>query len=291
VEIAIIEVGLGGRLDATNVLSPLLTITTDISYDHMDVLGHTLERIAAEKGGIIKPGVPHLTGLLPEAAQSVISRICTAQGAPLFRVDPDRLSMSPDRSALDYRTEGLTVRHLKPALLGEHQLRNTALALEAVSIMRDRGVRLPLSAVREGIATTQWRGRFQMIARKGRPTIILDVCHNASGAVAFAQTFARRFPGRRVSMIVGFVQKKQHQQMFDALSGVAAEYLLVPLKTRRSIHVDEIITTIDFRGVPVRRCRSLAAAYAAIVKRAGSDDIIPVIGSHYLVGEFLGRYT
>jgi dihydrofolate synthase / folylpolyglutamate synthase len=286
----VIEVGLGGRLDATNVLNPLLTITTDISFDHMEILGDTLEKISIEKGGIIKTGVPHVTGILPATAAKVLSRICEERNAPLNRVEPERFHIASDGSSFDYRTGDLEVRNLHPSLAGEHQFKNAAVVLEAIAILRSHGFKVPLSAIRNGIAATTWRGRFQIIARRGRPTIILDVCHNAAGALAFAKTFAHRYPERRLPMIVGFVQKKEHQVMFDALSTVASEYLLVPLKTKRTILLEDLMQNIDFRGVPVRRCRSLAGAYGALVKHAHSDDIIPVIGSHYLVGEFLSRY-
>jgi dihydrofolate synthase/folylpolyglutamate synthase len=268
-----------------------VTVTTDISYDHMDVLGDTLEKIAAEKGGIIKPGVPHVTGLLPQSAQRVLRGIASQVGAPFLGVDARRLTLRPEQLALDYITGNLAVTNLRPSLLGEHQLRNTAVVLEVTEVLRSLGLRLSRTAVERGIRSTQWRGRFQVLSHRGKPTIILDVCHNAAGAVAFATTFSHLYPGRKAPIIVGFVQKKEHQKMFDALSIVASEYLLVKLKSHRSIDLDETIRSVDLRGVPVRAYRSLASALSALVKQADSDDIIPVIGSHYLVGEFLGRYT
>jgi len=286
----VIEVGLGGRLDATNVLNPLLTITTDISFDHMEILGDTLEKISSEKGGIIKTGVPHVTGILPQAAAEVLNRICEERHAPLHRVEIERLRIAENGSSFEYHSGDLAVRNIRPSLPGDHQFKNAAVVLEAIEILRERGIKVPVQAIRRGIAGTAWRGRFQVIERRGKPTVILDVCHNAAGALAFAKTFAQRYPGARLPMIVGFVQKKEHQLMFDALSTVASEYLLVPLKTKRTILLEELMQNIDFRGVPVRRCRSLAGAYGALVKHAQSDDIIPVIGSHYLVGEFLSRY-
>lgn len=282
--------GLGGRLDATNVLTPVLSVTTDISFDHMDVLGDTLEKIAAEKGGIIKRGIPHLLGPLPKPAERTLRRIARKQGAPLCAVSLDRISMRPETGALEYLGENLKVSDLRPSLLGEHQLKNTTVALTAIDILRGLGWRLSVEDVRRGIGSTRWRGRFQVIVEPRKPTIILDVCHNTAGARAFAKTFAERYPGRRVAMIVGFVQKKEHQLMFDALSAVASEYLLVPLKTHRSTQLADLMKQIDFRGVTARPCRSLAAAWTALVKPAQAHDIIPVIGSHYLVGEYLGRY-
>lgn len=268
-----------------------MTVTTDISFDHMDVLGHTLEKIATEKAGIIKPGVPHVIGLLPQAAEDVVRSIAAQMNAPVRCVDVHRLNTRPGQFALDYTTDDLKMTNLKPSLLGEHQLRNAALVLEVAAALRSVGLRLSKSAIERGIKSTEWRGRFQILARRGKPTIVLDVCHNAAGAAAFAETFKYRYPGTKAPIIAGFVQKKEHQKMLDALSAVASEYHLVRLKSHRSIDLDETIRSVDFRGIPVRTYRTLGAALTALVKQTDSDDIIPVIGSHYLVGEFLGRYT
>ena len=256
----------------------------------MEVLGSTLTRIAREKAGIIKPGVPHLIGYLPPSAEQVMRTYCRRRHAPLHALHPRRYRFYPDEFMLEYESGDLKIGRLRPALLGEHQLKNTALALEAIALLKKGGVRISLRAVRAGISSTFWPGRFQIIARRGRPTIVLDVCHNASGVEAFVRTCRTRFPGRRMPIVIGVVRKKEHQEMFDAFSSIAREYALTPLKTHRSVSPAELQRTIDWRGIPVRRFGSLRKACDTVVKNASNDDIILIVGSHYLVGEYLKTY-
>ncbi len=287
VDIAVIEVGLGGRLDATNILHPELTIITDISYDHVEILGTTLRKIAREKAGIIRGGVPNLIGQLPKDAEKVIWETCSSRKAPLSRLTDSAYRIHRKELQLDFHSGELSLKNLTPALIGIHQLRNCALALKAASLLEERGTRLSASAIKRGIETTWWPGRFQLMRIKDGPQLVLDVGHNAGGVEAFAESFRLKFPGKKANMIVGFVQRKRHQEMFDALADIAQSYTLVPLKTKRSANVRELLATIRWRGVPVRRGRNVAAAYERLAELSSKDDIIVIIGSHYLVGEFL----
>lgn len=288
VDIAVIETGLGGRLDATNVLNPILTITTDISRDHVEILGSSIRKIAWEKAGIIKPGVPHLIGLLPDAAVEVIREVCRARKAPLHRLRRSRMKVDLKNLRLNYATDRFSFGDVAPSLPGTHQLKNTALVLEACSILRETGLtRVTKRAILDGIAHTDWPGRFQIIRANGSPTHVLDVAHNARGMEAFVDAFERVFPGRRAQVIVGFVKRKPHQQMFNSLSRIAASYSLVPLHTKRTIDIREIMQTLKWRDIEPKRYGSLRTAYTRVLKNGGPDDIIIVVGSHYLVGEFL----
>lgn len=291
VDIAVIEVGLGGRLDATNVLHPLLTMTTDISFDHMEQLGHSLEAIASEKAGIIKQGVPHLIGILPPQAMNVMVERCRVHDAPLVPLSSTDFSSNEPPGFVTFHTNELSVRHAPLALYGSHQTTNAALALKAVTVLRTRGFRISEKAIKQGLKTTHWPGRFQIIHRRNHPTMVCDVGHNVGGVNAFVDSFQKRFPNRRCFCIVGFVQKKEHQKMFDALSIVTAEYLLVKMKTRRSADPVEFLKSIDWHGIPARKVSSLDTAIRSLTKRLSHDDIIVVIGSHYLVGEFLEKYS
>jgi dihydrofolate synthase/folylpolyglutamate synthase len=173
-------------------------------------------------------------------------------------------------------------------LTGPHQLINAAVAVKAVEILRDfHHMKIPVRAIREGIAHTDWPGRFQIILQEDGPTLILDVCHNLGGVTAFAESFLRRYPGQKAFVITGLVKRKQHQKMFDQLARVASSYSLVPLKTKRSTDLEELLHQIRFRGVTVRKFGSLRTAYNKLLKSCGPNDIISIIGSHYLVGEFL----
>ncbi len=289
VDIAVIETGLGGRLDATNVLKPILTMTTDISRDHTEILGRRIDKIAWEKAGIIKPGVPHLAGNLQPTAMKTIARVCEERQAPLFRLDSSVFAADDDDTALSFRNNGLTIEHARLALLGPHQILNAALTLNAVAILKQQGLRISKQAVRTGLTTVRWPGRFDVQTRRGKPTLVLDVGHNAGGVAAFTQTFRCRFPGRKAHILTGMVRNKEHQKIFDLLSKIAIDYTLVPPNTHRSTDVDELLKTINWRRIPVRPFKSLDAGYRHLAKLAGPDDIICIVGSHYLVGEFVSR--
>jgi dihydrofolate synthase/folylpolyglutamate synthase len=282
---------LGGRLDATNVLQPLVTVITDISFDHVEILGPTLADIAREKAGIIKPGIPTVIGLLPPEARRIARTVCKELGSPLVTLMKEDFRVDRDGQHLDFLSDGLRFERLAPSLKGPHQLRNAAVALKAIEIIRSQGISLPFRAVRVGIEHTAWPGRFQVV-RKGRfsPTVVLDVCHNPGGAAAFVETFRRLFPGRRARFLVGFVKRKAHQEMIDHLARIASEFRLTPLPTRRSMSPRELETTLNWHRVPVVRCARFETAYRKLLKQAGPDDIIAVIGSHYLVGEYLSKF-
>ncbi|UCG63110.1 MAG: bifunctional folylpolyglutamate synthase/dihydrofolate synthase [Candidatus Zixiibacteriota bacterium] len=290
VDIAVVETGLGGRLDASNVLSPELTITTDISRDHLEILGYTIPKIAREKAGIIKSSVPHLIGLLPLSAEKVIRTTCKEVGAPFFKLHKSNFVVYPNEMSLNFQYNGLAIRKVKPSLPGPHQLKNTALVLKAVSVLRERGLRVGKRAISEGISRTDWPGRFQIIRRSNLPTHVFDVCHNAAGIESFVDTIQKTFPGRKAKVITGFVKRKQHQKMFNSLSRIAESYALVPLRSGRSSNLGELIDRIDFRGVPLRRYGSLRGAYSKTLRNCDPRDVVAIIGSHFLVGEFFEKY-
>jgi dihydrofolate synthase/folylpolyglutamate synthase len=275
-------------LDATNVLKPSLTIITDISKDHIEILGNSLRRIAWEKAGIVKPHVPMLIGSLPAEAEMVIREVCRKREAPLVKVKRSKLKVDEPRLRLSYATDRFRVDNLSPALVGTHQLKNTAVVLEAINQLNSRAiVSISKTAALTGIRTTFWPGRFQVIHHPEGPLLVLDVAHNARGMEAFVDSFRRKFPGRQAKVLVGFVKRKPHQQMFDSLSAIAAEYAVVPLDTKRSIDIPELMATLRWRGIPHTRYGSVQTAYKKLMHSAAPNDIIVIIGSHYLLGEFM----
>ena len=188
-------------------------------------------------------------------------------------------------------SNGFVFRGLQSSLYGQHQLRNSALALKAVSLLRQFGLSISEKAVVEGLAAVRWPGRFQVITKKNQPTHVFDVGHNVGGVQAFVESFQNRFPEKKAIIITGFVKRKEHQKMFDALSSIAGEYALVPLKSHRTTPLGELMERTNWRGIKVRRFSSLEAAYKRLLKQSASDDIISVIGSHYLVGEFFDKFN
>ncbi|MGH8016402.1 MAG: bifunctional folylpolyglutamate synthase/dihydrofolate synthase, partial [Candidatus Zixiibacteriota bacterium] len=269
---------------------PNLTITTDIDFDHTEILGETIQKISREKAGIIKSGTPHLIGQLPTAAADIMSKTCQELSAPFHKLNRTELKPNKKKMSLTFANNGFSFAEISPALYGLHQLSNTALVLKATAIFRSNGLYVSKKAIKEGIRNTVWPGRFQILTAPGKPAIVLDVAHNPGGIRAFVEAFRLRFSEKKGLFISGFVQKKNHQGIFDKLSEIAAEYVLVPLRTKRSADAQKLLRKIDFRGVPARRCGTLAGAFQYVTKKADSDDIICVVGSHYLVGEFLEKF-
>lgn len=290
VDFAVIETGLGGRLDASNVLSPELTITTDVSRDHVEILGSTIAKIAREKAGIIKPAVPHLVGLLKPAAEKVMRERCRSVGSPFHRLTRNSFKLYPESMRFDFSHNGLAMGGLAPSLPGLYQLRNAALVVKAVSLLREGGVRISKRAIREGISSAVWPGRFQIIRFSDQPVHVLDVSHNGAGVESFVESFKVLLPGRKARVITGLVKRKDHQRMFNALSDIARSYALVPLRSGRSADVAELASQIAWRGIAPETYRSLKTAHKKVVNRCGPDDVVVVIGSHYLVGEFMETF-
>ena len=194
--VVVVETGMGGRLDSTNVIRhPLLSVITGISLDHTAFLGDTVEKIASEKAGIVKPGAPVLYGGEEEAAWQVVEAVAQAKGSPVSRMDYASLTchrMTLNGTQFDYGD----YRKMELSLLGTYQPRNAAVVLQAVDLLRSQGLAVPESAVREGLVQVQWPGRFQLLS--AQPPVIFDGAHNAQGIAAAVDSIAVYFPKRKV---------------------------------------------------------------------------------------------
>jgi dihydrofolate synthase/folylpolyglutamate synthase len=291
VEIAVCEVGLGGRLDAVNALpAPEATVITSIGHDHQAWLGRTLGRIFFEKSGVIRPGVPHV-----QAVGDALRRA----GTPFHRANPlaawnlgrDVLcrSVSTDwgrrRQTVDVSWPGSARRRYVVPFLGAHQRANTALAAALCELLRRRGWTLPEASVRRGFATARWPGRFD-VARRGRGGVaILDGAHNPEAAGVLAETYRASPWGRRAcTLIFGCLKDKDLDGMVRRLAPVVDRVLAVPLPSPRGRPAAEVRDAWASRA-PVIACRSAVEAW----RRAARDASAPVLatGSLYLVGELL----
>jgi dihydrofolate synthase / folylpolyglutamate synthase len=270
---AVIEVGMGGRLDATNVITPELTIVTGIDRDHVKALGRTLEAIAGEKAGIMKPGVPLLLAPCSRGVERVFLQRGRSLGSPVARL-ADLIACTqarPRRGGARYRwrrVDGSTgVQTL--ALHGEHQVGNALLASEAARRLRVRGRPIREEVIRAGIARCRWPGRFQMLpARRGQPPVIFDVGHNPQGAAAVAATW-RRWMGTLPppTLIVGMLGDKDHAGFFRALQPLAPGLCLIPLDSPRAGPLAPIESAARRAGLRPRRYRSMASAWREARRR------------------------
>jgi dihydrofolate synthase/folylpolyglutamate synthase len=209
-DICVVEVGLGGRLDSTNVIeSPEVSVIVPIALDHTELLGDTLAAIACEKAGIIKAGAPVVSAVQDPEAMAVIAARAEEQGCPLVCVDAEKLSGTP--ASFHYRDW----QNFRLGLLGSYQPQNAATALEVVGVLRSRGWEIPDAAVGTGLANTVWPGRFEVLGND--PTFIVDGGHNPQGAQALIESLAQRYPGRPVIMIMGVLADKDYATMLRTI--------------------------------------------------------------------------
>ena len=293
----VIEVGLGGRLDATNVIEPLVSVITSLSYDHMQVLGNTLTEIAGEKAGIIKPGVPVVSSAQAPEAVAVIKRRCQEQGALLLRVGPEH---TPD-CQYTYRDEGAdserqwfsittptnTYRNLELSLLGAHQLENAAAAAAVAETLRAQGLPVDERAIRQGLREARWPGRLQVVQRQ--PLLVVDGAHNAD---SFARLFAalrRHFAFECLLLVLGTMADKD-------INGIAAEIVHAGVSRvvvtgaahPRAAAPDALAATLARAGQrEITSCADVSAALRLALCEASARDLVCVAGSIYLAGEAL----
>jgi dihydrofolate synthase/folylpolyglutamate synthase len=267
-DLVIWETGLGGRLDATNIVTPLASVITNIGLDHTQWLGETLEKIAAEKAGIIKPGVPVVTATAAPEALVVIENVARQNGSPLTRVDQYPAARRPPPAAL----------------VGDHQKLNAALALATVEVLQKQ---IPVSAenIRGGLSTVDWPGRLQLVPQPGGKQILLDGAHNAAGAEVLRAALEKHFAHARPLLIFGALADKNWLAICRTLAPLAAKIFTVPVASERTANARELAAA--FRSAnPIAEVVAFKNFDEAL--NASKDEpFIVVTGSLYLVGEAL----
>jgi dihydrofolate synthase / folylpolyglutamate synthase len=263
------ETGLGGRLDATNIVTPLASVITNIQYDHQKWLGETLASIAAEKSGIIKPGVPVITATEGEDSLRVISETARRQQAPLTVLSPKAVQSPP----LD------TVRL---PLLGQHQKMNAAVAVATVRTLASQ-IPVDEEVIRSGLARVHWAGRLQLVTRPSGQKVLLDGAHNVDGARILAAGMTECFPSAKPTLVLGILRDKDWPGMCDVLAPLAERILLVPVPSERSATPQELAVACRLANpkAQVTECGSLREALAA----TAGEAFLTIAGSLYLIGE------
>lgn len=288
VDVAVIEVGLGGRLDSTNVVAPLVSVITSISLDHTFVLGDTLAEIAGEKGGIIKPGVPVVSA--PQKAESlaVLRQIAGEQGAP-FTVVGEGIRFESRASSLE--GQQFSVGKLGEAeslelsirLLGEHQVENAATAYAALDRIRQQGFPLSNEDIQAGFAALQWPGRFEVIRQT--PAVVFDVAHNRDSARRLRQAVDHYFSGKPVTLVFGALADKDIPGMFaELLPHIEAVVFFKP-NHPRAISLERLRGMAGSYSPEVFLAESQDRVWEQAFSRAGDDGVIVVTGSLTTVGE------
>ena len=282
VDIAIIEVGLGGRLDATNVVdTPLVSVITSLSLEHTQQLGNTLGKIAFEKAGIVKANCPAVIGQVPPEAKTVFLEKVTSLNSPATWVEPaQRL---PNNWA-EYQGIKYPL-----ALLGEFQLMNSALAIATIQILQAQGWQISLEAIQTGMEKTQWRGRVQWLEYQGKK-LLLDGAHNPAAAIVLRQyvdSLANSLTAQPVNWVMGILSTKDHQNIFRALLKPGDRLYLVPVPDHSSADPNQLAEIAQDTCPDLASCQVYADVYQALEQSLLQPELTILCGSLYLVGHFL----
>lgn len=279
VDVAVLEVGLGGRLDATTAARPRVTAVTRVGLDHTEFLGETVAAIAREKAAIFRKGTPAVVSNQPPEAREVIEACAAAAGAPLLLEDRDFSLDALGR----YRGPSLVLEGLALGLHGEHQHHNAAVAVTCAHLLEAQGLEVGAESIRTGLRRTRWPGRLEQIP--GHPPLLLDGAHNEDGATALrAALDAPPYAGRPVHLVFGVVSDKRVEPMLRTLLPRCASAALTPLPTARSLDPEGYLGVARSLCPVVDVATSAADALARARRRAGPDGWVLVAGSLYLVG-------
>jgi len=290
IDIGIIEVGLGGRLDATNLFTPDITAITSIGLDHVKTLGPTLELIAAEKAGIIKSGIPLLTGNIDPSPLAVISEVASQRNAPHYRLGKDfgyaNIVNSTDGIRFDYYFGDIQFGGLHSNLIGVHQANNLSIALTAFILYRQKqGLPIAEEIIRNALANIHWAGRMQLLGKD--PYIYVDGAHNLQGINALATNIAVNFPSQKVRMVVSILADKDYVHMLQRLAEVADVFYIAQNESDRAATVEQQSSILATTGKPYFTAESVVSAYQMALKDSLPEDVIICGGSLYTVGEIL----
>ena len=282
-DVVSLEVGMGGELDSTNVIqSPLVAVLTNIGLDHTEFLGDTLEKICETKSKIIKPGTIAVTYREKPSVEAVIDARCKEVGAKWMPADFDSIhlvSASLEGQVFDWGPYlGI---HLP--LLGKHQLYNAAVVLTIVKALRERGLTISDEAMREGIASVSWPGRFELVARN--PLFIVDGGHNPQCIEALVNNVRDYLGGKRLTILTGVLADKDYGDMYQDMAQYAAEFVTVTPPNPRALPAQELKAYLERFGKPVTACDTVAEGVALAKKLAGADGVVLAYGSLYMVGD------
>ena len=282
-----LEVGLGGAIDSTNVVTPLISVITNVSLDHMDYLGNTVEEIASVKAGIIKPGVPVVTAAKGTALR-IIRETAATKGSRLIEVERDITWSVFDQDlktgCQQFVIDGLQNKyHVNLPLLGQHQQSNAATAVAAVEMLFNGSGHLPAAAIVEGLRTVHWPGRLELVG--GSPFVVIDGAHNHAGAKVLKQTLAEYFPGRGMVFVLGMLADKERAKVVAELATLCRAVVVTRSNNPRAGDWAELATYIREYLSDVQCIENVGEAIEAAIAMARSDEVVCITGSLYMVAE------
>lgn len=279
VDIAIIEVGLGGRLDPTNIICPLVSVITEVGMDHMGFLGNTIEEIALEKAGIMKRGVPVALGPQEKAALSVLTAAAKGLGIPVIDPDATNVRETSRDVTFDVRLPEETIRNLTVSLRGRHQAENACAALGAIYALRRRGFNIPLDKIRAGMADVHWPGRLEYFGN-----VILDGAHNEPGVKALCRYCDDWLPKEKTVLLSGMMEDKDVAQMTKRLSSRVRCVVVARPDVPRAMAADKLAEAFAQHGLKAYAVPDPKEALKRARTLAGNDGVVLCAGSLYLIG-------
>ena len=280
-DIVVLEVGLGGRLDATNVIDcPEAAVIMNIGLDHTAILGDTLEQIAGEKAGIIKPGCDVVLYQQAESVESVVRARCEAQGARLHVADFSQIA--PEFDSLEGQVFTYKGEPCAIPLLGAHQMKNAAVALETVAVLREKGWKLEPDAVEHGLYAVSWPARFEPV--HSEPVFIVDGGHNPQCAETVRDSLLHYFPEQKRVLLIGVLADKDYGTLSSILDTAADAYVCVTPESERALPAEELGCCLKRFGKPVTVCKTIPDGVTAAMEQAGVDGVACAVGSLYMAG-------
>jgi len=292
VDFQVMEVGLGGRLDATNVIDPLVSVITSISHDHMEVLGDTIGKIAAEKAGIIKPGTSVVCSpQFPEAMQ-VIAGKCQEMGAKLFRVGHDVTWKETgfDEEDQSFHLAGMAREYdIKLPLLGQYQIENAATAVTAVEVLAETGIEILPENIIGGLKEVYWPGRLQVMQR--RPLVIVDGAHNDYSIKKLGEALRYYFRFDRLILVIGASSDKDIRGIVSEAAYLTDNIIIARSRNPRAVTTDILESEFEYFGTTPRKEESISSAMKTALENSSPDDLICAAGSVFVVAEAMEYMT
>jgi len=283
VDLAILEVGLGGRLDSTNVVDPLISVITNIAMDHEAYLGKTILKIAREKAGIIKKGKPLITAATQPQVLRLFSKICQEKGSPYFRVGKEFLYNRAEDGDFDYQGINRKLWGIRLNLKGGHQIINATTALGTMEVLEELGYRVSTEAMVDGLKEVDWPGRLQMVSSS--PRVILDGAHNPAGVLALKESLKSDFQYQHLILLVGIMKDKDIRSMLHLLAPIADHIILTQPHTDRASPPSLLKKVLGQNGKKAEIAEDLKKAIERGLSLTQEEDLLCITGSLYTVGE------
>lgn len=282
-DIVVLEVGMGGELDSTNVIAcPEVAVITNIGLDHTEVLGDTLEKIAAAKAGIIKEGGDVVIYRGTPGVEQVFASVCEAQHARLHKADFASL-VQHTHSLAGQSFDCGTRKDLFLPLLGDHQLHNAAVVLQTVDVLIGKGWRISEDNIYAGLHDVTWPGRFELL--RENPTFIVDGGHNPQCIAALVKNIRDYLPGKQLTILTGVMADKDYADMYTPVEQYAKQFVAVKPMNPRALSADALAAYLARFGKPVFACQTVADGVRKAVSLAGTDGVVLAYGSLYMIGD------